>query len=203
MKIKEIVLLFAVMLLLGGCMMKPGISPAGASGGAASQQGGGAEDVGSPENAGEMAEEIIPDEQMAQENAGGAQDAGDAGYGEGQDAGDAGYGEGQDSGDDYEENPADGDEDWGSDGWSGTFESASGESISISMEQPERLDFTFAVSGISGAAQPDGNQAVYEGEDGYEMLFSLSGDTLTITVSNPEDPGAGELPMNGSYERVS
>ena len=85
-------------------------------------------------------------------------------------------------------------------GWGGTFNSASGESITIT-DNGDSVSFAFANAGISGSASVSGQQAVYEGEDSHQIIFSLSGDTVTVTVTSSQNPDGEESPMAGSYDR--
>ena len=103
--------------------------------------------------------------------------------------------EGMDDGDSDEENNEDGAV---SDIWTGTFNSASGESVSITLEEPESFSFSFAVSGIAGQASVTGDTAVFQGEDNYTVTFSLSGDTLTVSSTDGQNEGSA---MDGTYDR--
>ncbi|MCR5160174.1 MAG: hypothetical protein K6C06_00225 [Lachnospiraceae bacterium] len=103
--------------------------------------------------------------------------------------------EGMDAGDSDDENNEDGAV---SDSWTGTFNCASGESVSITLEEPETFSFSFASSGIAGQASVSGDTAVFHGEDNYTVTFSLSGDTLTVSSTDGENEGSA---MDGTYDR--
>ena len=103
--------------------------------------------------------------------------------------------EGMDAGDSDDENNEDGAV---SDIWTGTFNCASGESVSITLEEPETFSFSFANSGIAGQASVSGDTAVFQGEDNYTVTFSLSGDTLTVSSTDGENEGSA---MDGTYDR--
>jgi hypothetical protein len=100
-----------------------------------------------------------------------------------------------DGGDSDDENNEDGAV---SDSWTGSYNSASGESVSITLEEPETISFSFTNSGIAGQASVSGNTAVFQGEDNYTVTFSVSGDTLTVSSTDGENEGSA---MDGTYDR--
>lgn len=83
---------------------------------------------------------------------------------------------------------------------SGTYEKEDGsESVTLKLESDNVLTFAFSVSGISGTADAASMSAVYSGDDGYTITFSVEGDTLTVTVGGED---AGDSPLNGTYQRL-
>lgn len=87
----------------------------------------------------------------------------------------------------------------GAEEFSGTFSKADGsESVVLSLDNDTVLSFSFAVCGISGTASADRTSAVYQGDDGYTVTFSVSGDILTVTVGGED---AASSPVNGTYYR--
>lgn len=86
------------------------------------------------------------------------------------------------------------------DGWTGAY-IGSEESVNISLLNETTISFAFAQSGISGTASVNGQQAVYNGDDSYVIVFNLSGTVLDISVSNEEDYDASESPLIGTYTK--
>lgn len=82
--------------------------------------------------------------------------------------------------------------------WSGTYKGEE-ETLSVTYLDEESFSFSFAQAGISGTAQISGTQAVYKGDDYHDVVFGVSGDTVTVTVSSEEDYDASESPLNGTY----
>ena len=70
--------------------------------------------------------------------------------------------------------------------WDGVFGNASGETLTISTVDEYTLSFAFSVSGISGTAGMEGNEAIYNGDDGNQVIFSLSGTTIEVSVLNAD-----------------
>lgn len=96
---------------------------------------------------------------------------------------------------------ADAESDAGTEPFSGTFTKPDGsESVTITLENDTSMDFAFSTSQISGSADVASTDAVYYGDDGYTISFSVSGDTLTVTVGGED---GSESPLNGAYTRQS
>ncbi|GEM_PF-2331075 len=86
--------------------------------------------------------------------------------------------------------------------WSGTYKGEE-ETLSVTYLDEKSFSFSFAQAGISGTAQISGTQAVYKGDDHHDVVFGISGDTVTVTVSSEEDYDASESPLNGTYVKES
>lgn len=82
--------------------------------------------------------------------------------------------------------------------WSGTYKGED-ETLSVTYLDETSFSFAFAQAGISGTAQLSGTQAVYKGDDYHDVVFGISGDTISVTVSSEEDYDASESPLNGTY----
>ena len=84
--------------------------------------------------------------------------------------------------------------------FNGEFEKSDGEeTVMIAVTGSSQISFQFAISGIGASAQAEGNSAVYTGDDGYSITFSVSGDTLVIAISGEDGHRSA---MNGTYYRV-
>lgn len=86
--------------------------------------------------------------------------------------------------------------------WSGTYKGEE-ETLSVTYLDEKSFSFSFAQAGISGTAQLSGTQAVYKGDDHHDVVFGISGDTVTVTVSSEEDYDSSESPLNGTYVKES
>lgn len=86
--------------------------------------------------------------------------------------------------------------------WSGTYKGEE-ETLSVTYLDEKSFSFSFAQAGISGTAQLSGTQAVYKGDDHHDVVFGISGDMVTVTVSSEEDYDASESPLNGTYVKES
>lgn len=84
--------------------------------------------------------------------------------------------------------------------WSGTYSSET-ETLTITYLDEESVSFSFKQSGISGTAALSGTQAVYKGDDYHDVVFGLSGDTITVAVSSEEDYDSSESPLIGTYTK--
>ena len=84
--------------------------------------------------------------------------------------------------------------------WQGTYSSDSGETLTITVSDEHTIAFSFAVSGISGTADKDGNEAIYNGDDNVQVIFEHFDSSLSVTVLNPEG-GVEESTVSGSYSR--
>ena len=114
---------------------------------------------------------------------------------------DAGDGQSADAGATYDELNQSGEN--GSDGttsspWDGTFAGSDGDMLSISTVDEHTLSFSFSASGIGGSADVEGNQAVYIGDDGNQVVFDLSGNSITVSVLN-EEGQPEEAAFGGTY----
>ena len=84
--------------------------------------------------------------------------------------------------------------------FNGEFEkSDGGETVVIYVNASDLISFQFSVSGIGATALGSGNSAVYYGDDGYSITFSISQDTLSVVVSGED---ADQSALNGTYYRV-
>lgn len=101
-----------------------------------------------------------------------------------------------------DEQNATGDGQTSQDIWSGTYEGEE-ETLSVTYLDEKSFSFSFAQAGISGTAQISGTQAVYKGDDHHDVVFGISGDTISVTVSSEEDYDASESPLNGTYVKES
>ena len=97
------------------------------------------------------------------------------------------------------------DDSFGDTGWNGTFyNDDTEETLNIIQESDTAISFIFTNSGIAASAQTDGNTATYYGDDNFVITFSLSGDTLKVSLSNTEDEtdtSGGGSPLLGTYTR--
>ena len=102
-----------------------------------------------------------------------------------------------------DENPSDEEDGDDEASWNGSFTSASGETLTLEGADGSTVSFAFAQCGISGSAQKDANTGnyVYHGDDSAVIIFSLSGDTIDVSVTSEEDYDMSESPMIGSYGR--
>lgn len=82
--------------------------------------------------------------------------------------------------------------------WSGTY-AGEQESITIALNEDGTISFSFAQSGISGIAEVDGYQAIYNGDDDHILTFSMGQGVLNITVSHAEGYDTSASPLNGTY----
>ena len=85
--------------------------------------------------------------------------------------------------------------------WTGDYQCSSGESVSISLDQDTAMTFIFAQSGINGTADVSGNTAVYHGDDDYQIVFTVSGDDLSVQAATGDGQDAAEATVNGDYTR--
>ncbi len=86
----------------------------------------------------------------------------------------------------------------GDDIWTGTY-AGDEESVTISLKDDGTISFSFAQSGISGTAEVDGNQAVYNGDDNHVITFDMNGGILNVSVTSTEDYDTSASPLIGSY----
>lgn len=86
-------------------------------------------------------------------------------------------------------------------GWSGTYVSESGETLTVSINDISSITFAFTNAGISGTAKLDGSQAIYYGDDHHQAVFEYSGGNITVEVVSEEDFDTSGSPLNGVYAR--
>ncbi len=85
--------------------------------------------------------------------------------------------------------------------WNGTFTSAEGETLSISVVDADHISFAFTNAGVSGEAEVSGAQAVYHGDDYHVVVFDFVADSVEVSVLSEEDYDTSGSPMNGTYTR--
>lgn len=85
--------------------------------------------------------------------------------------------------------------------WNGTFTSAEGETLSISVVDADTISFAFTNAGVSGEAEVSGAQAVYHGDDYHVVVFDFVADSVEVSVLSEEDYDTSGSPMNGTYTR--
>ncbi len=86
-------------------------------------------------------------------------------------------------------------------GWHGAYLCENnGESLLVNLsDDGAQVQFTFENAGIAGTADLNGNTAVYHGDDQADVVFSLSGETITVSVQSQEDYGEINSVVNGTY----
>ncbi len=189
----------AAMIMLGACTRSDSSSAgssAGAAGSAASSQNTAA-DAGNSGNAG-------------------AADAGNTQDNQAQ-AADSSQGASQDSAQDAaaedtydmqnqagEEPAAPSGQDTDGTQWDGTYVSSSGETLTVKTVDEYTISFQFANSGISGSASAEGEEAVYYGDDDYEVVFSYYGGSIEVVAGVAEsetEEMAEPSAIDGNYIR--
>lgn len=84
--------------------------------------------------------------------------------------------------------------------WEGTYNSLSGETVTITQADEHTINFSFAVSGISGTADVEGNQAVYSGDDQMQVYFDHYDTSMEIYALNTEGQ-VEETTFSGTFSR--
>ena len=85
--------------------------------------------------------------------------------------------------------------------WDGTYVSDSKETLTIQAEGDE-IYFGFSISGISGKAAVDGEQAVYHGDDDYQVTFSYYGGSIEVLAGTGDEAEDAEpSAIDGIYLR--
>jgi len=84
--------------------------------------------------------------------------------------------------------------------WDGSFASDAGETLITSQTDESTLTFSFGQSEISGSAAINGEEAVYNGDDGNIVVFKNSGDSMVVSVTDA-DGTAIEAVISGIFSR--
>lgn len=84
--------------------------------------------------------------------------------------------------------------------WNGTF-SKGDEQVVLAAADSTSFEFQFASSGIAGVARvkESPNSATFTGDDNNIIVFTLNGDTLNVSVLDPESSAAASSVLNGTY----
>ena len=85
--------------------------------------------------------------------------------------------------------------------WDGTYVSDAGETLAIQKTDEYSISFQFANCGISGTASVEGEQAVYHGDDNYQVVFEYCGGSIDVTASPVDQEDAEPSAVDGSYIR--
>lgn len=88
----------------------------------------------------------------------------------------------------------------GEEGWDGSFASGEGETLTVSQIDDQTISFSFAVSGISGSASIDGDEAYYNGDDGTTVVFENAGGSMEVSVTDSEGQSISAT-ISGSFMR--
>ena len=88
----------------------------------------------------------------------------------------------------------------GEEGWDGSFVNGDGETLTITQSDEQTISFSFAVSGISGSASIDGDEAFYNGDDGTNVVFENAGGSMEVSVTDSEGQSISAT-ISGSFMR--
>ena len=88
----------------------------------------------------------------------------------------------------------------GEEGWDGSFVNGDGETLTITQSDEQTISFSFAVSGISGSASINGDEAFYNGDDGTNVVFENAGGSMEVSVTDSEGQSISAT-ISGSFMR--